>query len=106
MAARCGFEMENPLAFAEETYVDVNIFDEANRAKADALKSLPTSCQESGEVLEQHREYYERHGVFTPEIIDALVAKLKSFNDKNIREELEKNPEKMLDIVKEYYHCG
>ena len=106
VAARNGFEMENPLAFADETYVDVNIFDEANRAKADALKSLPTSCYESGEVLEQHREYYERHGVFTPEIINDLVAKLKSFNDKHIREELDKHPEKMIDIVKEYYHCG
>ena len=106
VAARCGFEMKNPLAFAEETYVDVNIFDEANRAKADSLKSLPTSCYESAEVLEQHREYYERHGVFTPAMIDDLVAKLKSYKDQHIREELDKHPEKMIDIVKEYYHCG
>lgn len=106
VAARCGFEMENPLAFAEETYVDVNIFDEANRAKADSLKSLPASCYESAEVLEKHREYYERHGVFTKDIIDALISNLKSYKDQNIREELEKQPEKMLDIVRKFYHCG
>ena len=106
VAARCGFEMKDPLAFAKETYVDVNIFDEANREKADSLKSLPTSCYESGVVLEQHREYYERHGVFTPELINDLVAKLKSYNDQNIREELEKHPERMMEIVKTYYHCG
>ena len=106
VAARCGFEMKDPLAFAKETYVDVNIFDEANREKADSLKSLPTSCYESGVVLEQHREFYERHGVFTPELINDLVAKLKSYNDQNIREELEKHPERMMEIVKTYYHCG
>jgi glutamine synthetase len=44
VAARSGFEMNNALQFAEETYVNVNIFHAENKAKADSLKSLPTSC--------------------------------------------------------------
>ena len=39
-------------------------------------------------------------------LINDLVAKLKSYNDQNIREELEKHPERMMEIVKTYYHCG
>ena len=106
VAARSGFEMNNALQFAEETYVNVNIFHAENKAKADSLKSLPTSCWESAETLQQHREIYERHGVFTPHMIDELIKKLKSFNDKDIRKELDKNPNRMLEIVKQFYHCG
>lgn len=106
VAARSGFEMKNALTFAEETYVNVNIFHDEHKAKADSLKSLPTSCWESADVLNRDREIYERHGVFTPRIIDDLIKKLKSFDDLTIRKELEKNPNKMLEIVRQYYHCG
>ena len=106
VAARSGFEMKNALAFAEETYVNVNIFHDEHKAKADSLKSLPTSCWESADVLNRDREIYERHGVFTPRIIDDLIKKLKSFDDLTIRKELEKNPNRMLEIVRQYYHCG
>jgi glutamine synthetase len=106
VAARSGFEMKNAFAFAEETYVNVNIFHDEHKAKADSLKSLPTSCWESADVLNRDREIYERHGVFTPHIIDDLIKKLKSFDDLTIRKELEKNPNRMLEIVRQYYHCG
>jgi glutamine synthetase len=39
-------------------------------------------------------------------MIDELIKKLKSFNDKDIRKELDKNPNRMLEIVKQFYHCG
>lgn len=106
VAARSGFEMENALSFADKTYVNVNIFQDEHKAKADSLKSLPASCWESAEVLEQERKIYEKHDVFTPRVIDDLIKKLKSYNDKNIRQELAKNPDLMLEIVTKYYHCG
>lgn len=106
VAARSGFEMKNALTFAEDTYVNVNIFHEEHKAKADSLKSLPNSCWESADVLNRDREIYERHGVFTPRIIDDLIKRLKSFDDLTIRQELEKNPNRMLEIVRQYYHCG
>lgn len=106
VAARSGFEMKNALTYAEETYVNVNIFHDENKAKAESLKSLPSSCWESAEVLEKSREIYEKYGVFSPRIIDDIIKKLKSFNDKNIRQELDKNPKLMMEMVTKYYHCG
>jgi glutamine synthetase len=56
--------------------------------------------------LKEQREIYERHGVFPPHIIDGIIKNLQAFNDKGIREELSKDPKKMLEFVTKYYHCG
>lgn len=106
VAARSGFEMDNALQFANDTYVDVNIFEEKYKDRVEKLNSLPTSCYESAEMLNQQREIYERHGVFSPQIIDGVINTLKSYNDKHLRQELEKNQEKMMEIVNKFYHCG
>ena len=100
------FEMDNALQFANDTYVDVNIFEEKYKDRVEKLNSLPTSCYESAEMLNQQREIYERHGVFSPQIIDGVINTLKSYNDKHLRQELENNQEKMMEIVNKFYHCG
>jgi glutamine synthetase len=106
VAARSGFEMDNALEIAKETYVNVNIFEAEHKDKVASLNSLPTSCWESAEMLEKQREIYERHDVFPPHIINGLIKDLKKFEDKDIRKELEKNPNKMLELVYKYYYCG
>jgi glutamine synthetase len=106
VAARSGFEMENALEFAQKTYVDVNIFHAEHKDRVKDLNSLPTSCWESAEMLDKQREIYERHGVFPPHIIDGIIKDLKKFDDKDIRKELEKNPNKMMELVQQYYYCG
>jgi glutamine synthetase len=106
VAARSGFEMDNALEFARKTYVDVNIFHEEHKGRVASLDSLPASCSESAEMLEKQREIYERHGVFPARIIDGLIKGLKEFNDKDIRKEIEDNPDKMPEIVRKYYYCG
>jgi len=106
VAARSGFEMKDALKFAEKTYVDVNIFHAAFKEKTASLDSLPASCWESAEMLDKQREIYERHGVFPATIIDGIIKDLKKFNDKNIRKELENNPDKMMEFVRQYYYCG
>ena len=106
VAARSGFEMKEALAFAEKTYVNVNIFHAEHKDRVASLDSLPASCWDSAEMLEKQREIYERHDVFPPHIINGLVQNLKKFEDKDIRKELEKNPEKMLEVVRKYYYCG
>ncbi|MBO5656437.1 MAG: glutamine synthetase, partial [Rikenellaceae bacterium] len=49
-AARHGFEMENPVAYAEERYVGVNIFHEEHKAIAERLDHLPDSCVVSADA--------------------------------------------------------
>lgn len=105
-AARHGLEMKDALAFAEKTYVDVNIHKAENKAKLESLEQLPDSCWDSAEALEKHREIFEKYGVFDKEMINDIIKGLKSFNDKNIRQEIQNHPEKMLEMVYQYFHCG
>ncbi|MCK9625323.1 MAG: glutamine synthetase family protein [Bacteroidales bacterium] len=104
VAARTGFEMSDAFKVANETYVDVNIHD--NKNKLNTFEQLPTSCHESAIELNIHRSMYEKHGVFSPILIDGIISSLNKFEDKNIRDEIKKNPAMMVDIVKQYYHCG
>ena len=106
VAARTGFETENPLEITKQSYVDVNIHDKKSNPVLDSLKQLPSSCWESATELEKMREIYEKEGVFHPALIDGIIAKLKSYNDKNIREEIKRNPEIMKELVERFYHCG
>ena len=98
--------MEGALDFAKKTYVDVNIHKAENKAKLESLAQLPTSCWESADELSAHRDIFEQHGVFNAEMIDDIIKMLKSYQDKNIREEIAKNPDKMLELVHNYFHCG
>ncbi|MCL2290461.1 MAG: glutamine synthetase family protein [Bacteroidetes bacterium] len=106
VAARHGFEMENALKFAEKTYVNVNIHKPEEKERMKSLEQLPASCWDSADELSKHRAIYENHGVFPAEMIDDIIKQLKSFNDKNIRKEIEKDPKKMLELVHKYFHCG
>lgn len=106
VAARTGFEMEDAQDVAERTYVDVNIHDPSNEQKLSSLEQLPASCFDSARELTQKRGIYEKDGVFSKDLIDGVIKKLTSFNDLNIREEIKENPEKMIELVKMYYHCG
>ena len=107
-AARIGFEMEpdEAMALAESTYVDVNIHDSRNEFLLNSLAQLPASCWESADELEKHRTLYEAKGVFCPSMIDGTIAALRCFDDKNIRESIKENPDLMMQLVEEYYHCG
>ena len=105
-AARHGFEMEGALDFAQKTYVDVNIHKAENAELLNSLAQLPTSCWESADELSRHRDIFEKHGVFNREMIDDIVKRLKSFNDKNIRKEIEKKPALMEKMVFDYFYCG
>jgi glutamine synthetase len=106
VAAHHGLEMENGLEYAERTYVDVNIFNEEHKEKVKTLKQLPVCCADSAERLEEQAKIYTRYGVFSSSIIQGVVQMLKSYDDKNLREEVHCNKEKLLDLVKRYYHCG
>ncbi len=105
VAARHGFEMKNGIAYAQERYVNVNIFDEAHRDIADRLSHLPTSCAESADYLEQQREIYEAHQVFSKNLIDGWIKKLRAYDDRKLREEIGKDNAKILALVNKYVNA-
>lgn len=106
VAARHGFEMENALQYARDRYVDVNIFDDKNKAVLERLSQLPTSCDESADCLEKQRAIFEKYGVFSPRLIDGTISLLKKYNDKFLRKELGDNTEKIMEMVDRYFYCG
>ena len=106
VACRYGFEIENGLEIAEKTYVNVNIHKEENADKLNSLEQLPDSCAASAECLAKQRDIFEKFNVFSPAMIDGIIKKLSSYNDRTMRAELDGNQEAMLALVKKYFHCG
>ena len=39
-------------------------------------------------------------------MIDGIIRKLKSYNDKHLRADLAGNRQEMLNLVSKYWHCG
>lgn len=105
LAAKDGLTNPNALKRAKELYVNVNIFDEKHKDIFNKLVALPTSCSESADYLEKHRQFYEKENVFPKGTIDAFISKLKSFNDKNLSEELYGKKDKTKKLVDKYLHC-
>lgn len=106
VACRHGFEMENALEIAERTYVNVNIHQKENEDKLKALAQLPDSCEASADCLERQREVFERYNVFSPAMIDGIIRKLRSYQDRTLRQEIGDNKEEMIKLVYRYFHCG
>ncbi len=106
VACRYGFELDNALELAEKTYVNVNIHQKENAAKLNELEQLPDSCAASADCLARQRKVYEQHGVFSPAMIDGIVAKLRAYNDTTLRADIDGKQDEMLALVKKYFHCG
>lgn len=105
IACRYGLGLENALETAGKTYVDVDIHRTENKAKADALDHLPSSCAESAEKLRQHRHIYEADGIFHPAMTEGIISRLLSYKDADLRERLRKEPGLEAALVRQYYWC-
>ena len=106
VACRHGFELPNALDIAERTYVDVNIHDAVNAGRLAALGQLPDSCAASADCLERQRAVFEKHGVFSPAMIDGIIAQLRAFDDATLRKDIEGHPAELKALVDRYFHCG
>ena len=106
VACRHGFEMENALEIAEKTYVNVNIHQKENEDKLKGLAQLPDNCAASADCLERQRAVFEQHNVFSPAMIDGIIKRLRSYDDKTLRSQIEGNQDEMLKLVNRYFHCG
>ena len=101
-----GLEMPNALKLADETYVDVNIHDERNNDRLRHLKQLPDSCAASADCLNSQRGVFERYGVFSTKMIDAVINELMAYNDRQLRRITGEHPEDIPPLVEKFFHCG
>ena len=106
VACRHGFELENALEIAEKTYVNVNIHQKENEDKLKNLAQLPDSCSASADCLEKQRAIFEKHNVFSPSMIDGIIRKLRSYDDKTLRQVIGEDQDQMIKLVYRYFHCG
>jgi glutamine synthetase len=91
---------------ADETYVNVNIHKKENEKLLNTLATLPDSCAASADCLEAQRAVYEEGGVFSPAMIDGILAQLRAFNDRTLRRDIQKKPGAVAKLVKDYFYCG
>ncbi|MFP3985414.1 MAG: glutamine synthetase beta-grasp domain-containing protein [Candidatus Bathyarchaeia archaeon] len=82
---------------------DVNIDKKSRTTKKH--KVLPLSCSEAANNLKRDRKYYETNGVFPKRVIDGVISKLESYNDKGLWKKLEKT-KKVEDFLWKYLHYG
>lgn len=106
VACRHGFEMDEALALADRTFADGDIHDASNAERYASLAQLPDSCEASARCLERQRGVYEEHGVFSPAMIDGIIAQLRGYADGNLRSEVSGDNEAMARLVRQYFHCG
>lgn len=105
MAVDYGLQLGNGVDIAESLYVDYNIHGK-NNGTVKKLESLPASCWESAECLDSQRELFEKGGVFPAGVIDSVISRLKSFDDKGLSEKLYNRNDEISKLVKKYLHCG
>ncbi|NLF95040.1 MAG: glutamine synthetase, partial [Oligosphaeraceae bacterium] len=106
VACRHGFELSDALDIAQRTYVKVNIHKEENQSLLQNLAVLPDSCAASADCLEQQRQVYEAHNVFSPAMLDGIISSLHAYQDATLRHDLAGNSEGILALVQKYFHCG
>ncbi|MDQ7773281.1 MAG: glutamine synthetase family protein [Elusimicrobiales bacterium] len=105
VAARRGFERKDALEYAEKFFVDKNIHDKAHAALLEKLPKLPASCSESADCLEKSRAAFEERGIFTPQTMDGIAARLRAFDDRDLSERLYGKEEEIRKLVEEYLYC-
>jgi len=106
IAAQKGLQDENSLERANNLYVDVNIFDETNKAVLAKLDHLPQSCWDSAECLRKKRSIFEENNIFPKGTISRIINRLKAFEDKDLSEKLYGKNELIAKLVNDYIHCS
>ena len=108
VAAREGLTMPEAeaLQIAADKYVAINIHASENAQQLAALETLPTCCVESAQRLEADRAVFEAQGVFRPRMIDGIVNALRKYDDTQLHKQLEGHPDKVQQLVNEFFYCG
>lgn len=106
IAVEYGLSQSESLEKADSLYVDYNIFHGNSNGKTKTLEALPASCWESADCLQSDRALYEKDGVFPSGVIDHVIARLRSYDDKGLSERLYNRNDEISSLVKKYLHCS
>jgi len=71
---------------AQKSYVTGNIF--TVKEQWDSLESLPVSCVEGSDILQENRGKFEADGIFKEQLIDYYINKLKNEDDETMNQQL------------------
>ena len=104
VAVRHGLEMENALEIAKRLYASKGRVVTLEKWEGEIRRRVPSSCDESAENLLRDRETYQEYGVFPPEVIDGVVAKLRSYNDRGLISR--SSPDELKKVMKMSIHCA
>ncbi|MFA8436248.1 MAG: glutamine synthetase family protein [Marinifilaceae bacterium] len=105
VAVQHGLENENSLKMAEELYADMDIFKPEFKDRLDKLEQLPTCCWESADCLLEKRRVFENNDIFPGGTLDAVVKKLKLYEDSGLNDRILGKEEEIMEIVEKYIHC-
>ncbi len=104
LSAASGFIMPHALELAEKMYVNIDIHKEQNNKRVEELGHLPTSCVESANCLLQKRSLFETENIFPAGTIDAIIAQLQKYKDKDLREKIQNDTLALSELVTQYLH--
>jgi len=89
---------------AQEIAEELHIEETGSKRKQ--FKTLPQSCVESAENLENDRKLYEADGVFPRRLIDKTIETLKSYHDRDLLRKLTTKPDEIENLLKQSLHYG
>lgn len=103
-ACRHGLEMpvDRALDITRKNYAGLNIHTKGSKDFAE----LPGCCAESADCLENAREIFEAHHVFSSRMIDGIIRSLRAFGDKGLLSRIEDKPSEVAALVRKYFYCG
>ena len=101
IAAEYGIDnSEEMISIAEDLHVDSVV------GRSRKLQNLPRSCVESAANLKKQRHFYEANGIFPRKLIDSVISRLETYNDKNLVKSLSSKPEMLETLATQYMHYG
>jgi glutamine synthetase len=101
MATDWAFVDDKSLTFADKYYLEKEGL--ADEGRLDNFPVLPSSCGESARILISNREFYERDGIFPPDVIDYIASML---NEENIEVHSLSGSVDMRKLMHKYLHIG
>ena len=75
-------------------------------ADHDTFEQLPSSCAHSADALESDRASLEANGIFPGELIDAVLDRLRAYDDAALMKKMAKNDDARAELIRRHWHVG
>jgi glutamine synthetase len=75
-------------------------------ADHDDFEQVPSSCADSADALESERAMFEADDVFPSALVDALLDRLRAYDDATLMKKLAKDDDARDELVQRHWHVG